>query len=127
MGFPKPLLKIGADTYLSRLVTAMLTAVPRLTVVIGAHAARTRVAVPSDARVTIVENREFARGQLSSLKAGLRPQALTASAVMVHLVDHPMVGPATFSGIVAAYQYLDKPIVIARYAGRRGHPVIFDR
>ncbi|HLW70111.1 MAG TPA: nucleotidyltransferase family protein [Candidatus Binataceae bacterium] len=127
MGFPKPLLKIGAETYLARLVTAMLTAVPHLTVVIGAHAAETRAAAPLDARVTIVENHEFARGQLSSLKAGLRASASTASAVMVHLIDHPMVAPTTFSGIVAEYQRSGKPIVIARYKDRRGHPVIFGR
>ncbi|MGH7879683.1 MAG: NTP transferase domain-containing protein, partial [Candidatus Binataceae bacterium] len=51
MGFPKPLLKIDSETYLTRLVAAMLTAVPNLTLVLGAQADRVRAAAPTDARV----------------------------------------------------------------------------
>ena len=38
-----------------------------------------------------------------------------------------MVRVATFQAIVDSYVKLDKPIVIARHEGHRGHPVIFDR
>ncbi|MGH7839468.1 MAG: nucleotidyltransferase family protein, partial [Candidatus Binataceae bacterium] len=127
MGFPKPLLKIDSETYLTRLVAAMLTAVPNLTLVLGAQADRVRAAAPTDARVAIVQNDNFTRGQLSSLKTGLAAAPPTAQAVMVHLIDHPMVCPATFGGVVAAYARTGAAIVIARYDGRRGHPVIFDR
>ena len=73
----------------------------------------------------VVENYHYERGQLSSLKAGL--PAATASAALVHLADHPMVKPATFEALVAGYGRSGKPIMIARYLGRRGHPVIFGR
>jgi molybdenum cofactor cytidylyltransferase len=127
MGFPKPLLEIGRETFLARLTAAMLTAVDHLVVVIGAHAAAVRPVVPADPRISIVENPDFARGQLSSLKRGLNGLSQDASAAMVHLVDHPKVDPATFRGIVEAFRQDGRPILIARSEGRRGHPVIFSR
>jgi molybdenum cofactor cytidylyltransferase len=126
MGFPKPLLKIGEETYLDHLAAAMLAAVDRLIVVVGAHCDRVRAAAPVDPRVTVAENREFTRGQLSSLKVAIA-SADDARAIMVHLIDHPTVTAATFRGAVEHYQRRQRPIVIARYEGRRGHPVIFDR
>jgi molybdenum cofactor cytidylyltransferase len=37
-----------------------------------------------------------------------------------------MVAPATFRALVDDYRRTAKPIFVARYRGRRGHPVIFD-
>jgi molybdenum cofactor cytidylyltransferase len=127
MGFPKPLLKIGAQTFVERAARAMLSVVEPLVVVLGAHAGRIRPAVPRDARIAIVENPDFARGQLSSLKVGLRAIPPRCAAAMVHLADHPTVAPATFRAVAAEYARSRGKIVVARYAGRRGHPVLFDR
>ncbi len=125
--FPKPLLKIGDETYLTHLAAAILPAVERLIIVIGAHAAAVRPAVPADPRITIVDNPDFARGQLSSLKRGLTAIAPAARAALVHLIDHPKVVPATFREVVEAFLHGQSAIVIARYQGRRGHPVVFSR
>jgi molybdenum cofactor cytidylyltransferase len=125
--FPKPLLKIGDETYLAHLAAAILPAVDRLIIVIGAHAARVRPAVPADPRITIVDNPDFARGQLSSLKRGLTAVTPAARAALVHLIDHPKVAPATFREVVEAFPHGQRAIVIARYQGRRGHPVVFSR
>ncbi len=96
-------------------------------IVLGAHADRIRPAVARDSRITVVENPNYVRGQLSSLKVGLADAiADGADAVIVHLADHPMVAPATFRALVDAYRTTAKPIVVTRYRGRRGHPVIFD-
>jgi molybdenum cofactor cytidylyltransferase len=127
MGFPKPLLTIGDETYLSRLVWAILSAVDRLIVVIGAHAQLVRPRVPGDPRVTVVENAHFVRGQLSSLKCGLTALGPHPHAILVHLIDHPKVVDATFRGIVEAFRRSDNAIVIARHNGHRGHPVVFGR
>ena len=105
----------------------MLAVVPRLVIVIGAHRERVRAAIPHDARIAIVENPNFSRGQLSSLKVGLGAVHPSAAGMLVHLADHPMVQVATFRAIADAYNRTGKPIVIARHDGRRGHPVIFDR
>ncbi len=126
MGYPKPLLRIGGESFVEHLARTMLDVVERLVVVVGAHADRVRLAVPHDARIAIVENPDWERGQLSSLKAGLRALGADCRAALVHLTDHPTVQPATFRALAAEYNRGRAPIVIARHHGRRGHPVIFD-
>ena len=127
MGYPKPLLKIGHRTFIEHIAETMLAVVPRLVIVLGAHSDRVRAAIPDDARVTIVENLNYARGQLSSLKVGLGAIQPHAAGALVHLGDHPIVRVETIQAIVDFYDETDKPIVIARHNGQRGHPVIFDR
>jgi molybdenum cofactor cytidylyltransferase len=127
MGYPKPLLDIGGRTFIEHIAEAMLAVVPRLVIVIGAHRDRVRAAIPSDQRIAIVENPDYAQGQLSSLKVGLSTLQPDASGALVHLGDHPIVRMETFRAIVDSYSRTGKPIVIARHDGHRGHPVIFDR
>jgi molybdenum cofactor cytidylyltransferase len=127
MGYPKPLLKIGHRTFIEHIAATMLAVVPRLVIVLGAHGDRVRAAIPHDKRISIVENPDYARGQLSSLKVGLSAIQPDAAGALVHLGDHPMVQVATFRAIVDSYDRTGKPIVIARHNGHRGHPVIFDR
>ena len=71
MGFPKPLLRMGARTFIEMLAAAILPGVARLIVVVGAHADAVREAIPADPRIFVVENPNYLRGQLSSIKAAL--------------------------------------------------------
>jgi len=127
MGYPKPLLKVGDETFVAHLAAVMLTVVGRLTIVVGAHADRVRPAIPNDSRIQVVDNPNWSRGQLTSIRAGLRALPPDASAAMIHLTDHPTVKAETFAAVADAYRQSGKPIAIARHGGRRGHPVLFDR
>ena len=127
MGYPKPLLKIDGETFVAHLAATMLAAAPRLIVVVGAHASRVRAAIPRDERITIVENPDYLRGQLSSIKVALRALSSDCAAAIVHLADHPTVRPDTFSALVNDYRGRRMPIVVARHNGRKGHPVLFAR
>ena len=127
MGYPKPLLRVGGETFIARASALALGIAGRLVIVLGAHADRVRAAVPSDPRIVVVENLDFARGQLSSLKVGLAEVIRDAAdAAIVHLADHPLVVPATFAALLERYRATAMPIVVARCRGRRGHPVLFD-
>jgi len=127
MGYPKPLLEVGGQTFIEQIAETMLAVVPRLVIVIGAHRDRVRAAIPRDPRIAITENPNYSRGQLSSLKVGLGAVQPDSAGAIVHLGDHPMVRVETFRAIVDSYNRASKPIVIARHDGRRGHPVVFDR
>jgi molybdenum cofactor cytidylyltransferase len=105
----------------------MLPAVERLIIVIGAYADRVRTGIAPDERIAVVENRDYRRGQLSSIKTGLAAVSADAIAVLIHLTDHPMVKPATFSRLIEEHERSAMPIVIARHDGRRGHPVLIAR
>jgi molybdenum cofactor cytidylyltransferase len=127
MGYPKPLLRVGATSFLAQSAAAMLQVTVRLVVVLGAHAERVRPAVPNDQRIVLACNPDYQHGQLSSLKAGLKAIMPETRAVIVHLADHPLVDAATFRAVADEYDRSRKAIIIARYRGRRGHPVLFDR
>jgi molybdenum cofactor cytidylyltransferase len=127
MGYPKPLLKRGALTFIEILAAAMLQSAARLIVVVGARASAVRDAIPADPRIIVVENPDYLRGQLSSIKAALPHVDPEAGGVLIHLADHPMVRADTFAAVIDGYRRLGRPIAIARYQGRRGHPVLFAR
>ncbi len=127
MGYPKPLLEIGGRTFIAHITETMLAVVPRLVIVVGAHSERVHAAIPRDARIAIVENPNYSRGQLSSLKVGLNALHPSAAGTLVHLADHPLVQVETFQAVADSYDRTAQPIVIARHDGHRGHPVIFDR
>jgi molybdenum cofactor cytidylyltransferase len=94
-------------------------------VVVGAHAERIQAALDLSG-VTVVLNADWPLGQLSSLQAGLRAAADGGyDAVIMALVDHPLIHAATVDAIGAAFAATDRPIVVPVHDGRRGHPVLF--
>lgn len=132
MGQAKAALPLGTtgDTVVSRVVTTLLAAgLPSVAVVAGAHIDAVRAAMPAfEPRARVVEHLGWAEGQLSSLLAGLAaiddPQL---EAILVTLVDVPLVRPASVAAIVAAWRASRAPIVRPASGARHGHPVIFDR
>jgi molybdenum cofactor cytidylyltransferase len=128
MGYPKPLLRVDSESFIARTTDLALGVAGRVVIVLGAHADRVRPAIAPHPQIFVIENPNFVRGQLSSLKVGLTAAIdERADAVIVHLADHPLVSPDTFRATVANFRASANPIVVARYRGRRGHPVIFDR
>lgn len=140
MGQAKAALPLGTtgDTVVSRVVTTLLAAgLPSVAVVAGAHIDAVRAAMPrTEPRASVIEHAGWAQGQLSSLLAGLAavddPQL---EAILVTLVDVPLVRPESVAAIVHAWRQTRAPIVrpvdpspSLRAGGpRHGHPVIFDR
>ena len=76
----------------------------------------------------LVVNPDPDQGQLSSLLAGLhtidRPGVV---AMLLTLVDVPLVDPHTVRALLRAHERTRAPIVRPSRAGRHGHPVVFDR
>lgn len=131
MGRPKAALPLGAagETVLSTGVRALLSAgVPRVVIVAGAHPGAIREAWPvPDPRVEIVDHAGWEAGQLSSLLAGLAALGEPPDAVLVTLVDVPLVMPATIRAVVEAWRASRAPIVRPARGDEHGHPVLFDR
>jgi molybdenum cofactor cytidylyltransferase len=76
----------------------------------------------------IVRNPDPSRGQLSSLLAGM-DAVLTArtEALMMTLVDVPLVRVSTVIAVIDEWRRSRAPIVRPAIGDRHGHPVIFDR
>jgi molybdenum cofactor cytidylyltransferase len=130
MGVPKAGLSLpGGHTVLSRGVATLLAAgVPRVVVVAGALADAVRAALRTrDARVRVIDNPRWADGQLSSLLAGLAAvRGPRLEAVLVTLVDVPLVSPDTVRAVVSAWRRTRAPIVRPARGAEHGHPVMFD-
>jgi molybdenum cofactor cytidylyltransferase len=132
MGRPKALLPIDGVRFIEKIVKSLqLTKVGRILVVLGHDAEEMRQKI-ADLPVLIVVNNEYKKGQLSSLVAAIRDlQSRQSSAesdgILVHLVDHPYVNPILVDVMIDRFYESKKLIVVPRYHGRRGHPVIFSR
>jgi molybdenum cofactor cytidylyltransferase len=129
MGRPKALLPAGDRTFIRRILHSLRQAgVPEAVVVVrpGQDAVTAEVRASGFGRA--VPNPRAEEGQLSSLIAGLdaidRPGV---EAVLVTLVDAPLIGPASVRLLLARAAASDAPVVRAVHQGRHGHPVIFKR
>jgi molybdenum cofactor cytidylyltransferase len=131
MGRAKATLPLdGGDTFLTRIVRTFLDAgVDDVIVVVGHDASEiVRSFSESGLPARFVMNREYDKGQLSSLLAGLgvvdRPGVVAA---LVTLVDVPLVSPATVRAVVDCYRRTHAAVVRPTSGARHGHPLLIDR
>lgn len=128
MGVPKPLLAFDGKTFLEHIVSVLeTTQVGRIKVVLGHEAERVLRQTHLD-RADVVLNDGYQNGQLSSLIEGIRSLGDDLSqvdAILVCLVDHPLISAALVDAMIDHFYRTGKPIVIPKCQGRRGHPVLF--
>jgi molybdenum cofactor cytidylyltransferase len=131
MGRAKATLPIGdGDTFLTRIVRTFLDAGVDDVVVVVGHEAEAIVEsfAASGLPARFVVNREYDRGQLSSLIAGLalidRPGV---AAALVTLVDVPFVSAATVRTVIGRYRESGARVVRPTSGARHGHPLLIDR
>lgn len=130
VGFPKALLPIGGSTFLASIVANLFEAgVSEVVVVTGAHDAEIRSAHAGrwPRPLSWVLNADHERGQLASLKCALAAIAPEPDAVLVTLVDQPLVRADTMAAIVERHRASGAPVVRPVHDGRHGHPVLFGR
>lgn len=100
--------------------------VDAVTVVVGYESEGVKEAL-TDLDVDFWENDEYAAGQSTSVRAGVRAAAKGgADAALVALGDMPRVSPDSIDLLVAAYKRELGDVIAAAHTGRRGNPVLFD-
>jgi molybdenum cofactor cytidylyltransferase len=129
MGRPKALLPIDGQTFIEKIVGALKkSSVAKVMVVLG-HNADEMIQRIEHLRVEILVNPDYKLGQLSSLQVAVRrlEREPDCDGMLVHLVDHPYVNTELVQTMIKRYEDTGKLIVVPRYNGKRGHPVIFSR
>ena len=121
MGRPKALLPYRGGTFVSVLAEKLSETCAPVCVVFGYQAQDLMAWAP--ASVIAVENTNYRYGMLTSLQAGLRGLPELPERILFTLVDHPAVKAATVRTLLES----DAALVIPRYSGKRGHPVIMSR
>ena len=127
MGQPKALLPIDGETFIERIVAALKqTKVGKIIVILG-HNARELQSKISHLPVEILINTDYKLGQLSSLQLAVRnlQPDLDCDGMLVHLVDHPYLAPALVEEMIRRFYETKKRIIVPKFHGKRGHPVIF--
>lgn len=121
MGTAKALLPFRDGTFLSHLGETLEMRCMPVIAVFGANAAALMEACPDG--IMPVENPNYEMGMLTSLQTGLWTLPEDADSALFTLIDHPAVSLSTVDAL------FDSPasIVIPRYQGKRGHPVLIRR
>jgi len=131
MGRPKALLPDPDGVPFVVRITRTLRAagLDEVIVVAGEHEETMRVTLSSEFGehgVRLVRNPDPSRGQLSSLHAGMAAVSADTSALMVTLVDIPLVSVETVVAVRAAWLAHRRAITRPVVGTQHGHPVIFD-
>ena len=125
----KALLPIGGETFIEKIVGALARSrVGKIIVVLGHDADELRRQIEF-LPVTILINQDYRLGQISSLQVAVRylDKDENCDGMLVHLVDHPYIDGALVDLMIERFHASKKLIVVPRYHGKRGHPVIFSR
>jgi molybdenum cofactor cytidylyltransferase len=131
MGCPKALLPLASgETFLTHIVRILRRGgVEDVVVVGGCDAGQIAEALGGETdppRLAI--NPDWRTGQLSSLVAGLRLiDHPGVDAMLMTLIDVPLVSTQTVRVLIETYRRTRAPIVRPAHGGLHGHPVIFDR
>jgi molybdenum cofactor cytidylyltransferase len=128
MGKDKALLAYHGGSFLETAIATLRSAgVAPIVAVLGHHAEEIRRRTHLE-DVQVVVNEYYSLGQTSSLQAGSRAAANSETeAIVLWLVDHPAVTAETVRELIRQFRESYAPLVIPRYKGERGHPVLIAR
>lgn len=120
----KPLLKWGKRTVIGECVYQLRASqLADIFVVLGHREAEIRPRL-AGAAVQFAINENYQKGMFSSIKTGLAMLGPNTDAVLIALVDQPMIKTALINQLIEAYGNGDKGIVLPAYKGKPGHPII---
>jgi CTP:molybdopterin cytidylyltransferase MocA len=120
LGRPKALVEIAGQTLVTRGIGLLRAGgVEPVIVVTGAVS----LDLPS---VILVHNPDWRTGMGSSLRAGLATLPDSADAVVIALVDQPLISPEAVRRLIAAFQ-AGASVAVASYDGQPRNPVLIAR
>lgn len=127
MGKLKALLDLDGRTFLEiACEKARCAGIPDITVVLGKHSESIKLGWKNTTeRVIVNPNPDY--GQLSSLREALKHLPADAESAFISLVDQPLVAVSTYRKIVDCWKERQESVIIPRFKGKRGHPVILPR
>jgi molybdenum cofactor cytidylyltransferase len=123
-GKNKLLTKIDGKSMIRRVVeNALSSKVDEVIVVLGWEAEQVRKEL-QDLPCRFAVNKEYERGQSSSVKAGLKEVGAATQALLILPGDIAMIDPRSINTVVDSYDHDKHLIVIASHNGRMGHPIL---
>ena len=122
MGRFKPLLPLGDETLLERVIGLFRNAgVTDVRVVVG-HRKEDLIQIIEGTNANVVINPHYSTGMFSSVKAGVKSVPSDSEAFFIHPVDIPLVCPSTIRQIIDQHIAHEEMIIYPCHNGKRGHP-----
>jgi CTP:molybdopterin cytidylyltransferase MocA len=127
LGQPKALVRLDGELLVERACRVLAGGgAATLVVVLGAAADEVRRQARLPAGAVVVDNPDWPSGMGSSLRAGLAALPAAAGAVVVALVDQPLVRPEAVRRLAAAWR-AGAVAAVATYGGQPRNPVLLTR
>jgi molybdenum cofactor cytidylyltransferase len=125
MGKPKSLLRFEDKTFLEQIISVLQRSlVDKVTIVLGAKAETIQRSIDLSG-MDMVINKDYRKGQLSSLIAGLEKIPPETEAILVCLVDNPFITTTIVDRIIGTFRQTKGAIVVPAFNNKRGHPALF--
>jgi molybdenum cofactor cytidylyltransferase len=96
-------------------------------VVVTGHDAEAVETALAGLPVLTINNPDFREGQSRALVLGVRSTENSAAAAIIGVADQPHLDGEVIRKLITLYRRSRPRLVVPRYAGSRGNPVIFDR
>jgi molybdenum cofactor cytidylyltransferase len=126
-GRNKLLVKVESRPIIRRVVEAALKSkVDEVIVVLGWEADKIQKAL-DDLPCRFVVNKDYEKGQSSSVKAGLREVGGATQAILILPGDVAMIDASSINLVIDEYARRKHPIIVAAHKRRPGHPILLDR
>ena len=119
----KPLLLLGSQTIIERVIRTYLQQGLDIYLVVGYRQADLRKQLANEP-ITIVENQDYQTGMFSSVITGMRSLPLSYVSCILTPVDNPLIRPFTIKLLIEASRRYPGQIIYPLYRGQRGHPVV---
>lgn len=119
-GTHKMMLDIGGKTVIERCVESMADSCDRIVVVGGYKIENIRALLEKYNKVDLVYNKSYMDGMFSSVKTGL--EHISGDRFFLTPGDYPLIKKETYREIADE----EGDIVIPRYEGAKGHPILID-
>jgi molybdenum cofactor cytidylyltransferase len=127
MGYPKALLPLGEEIFLTRILRIMREAgLARPRLILGRDADLI-IARIGDYQADILVNPDPDRGQLSSIQLGISGLPEQFEAAMLWPVDQPAISLELTRRLTELFVTNDCRIAVPFHGGKRGHPAIFQK
>lgn len=125
-GFPKILLKFGAETLLHRVARIALEGnLHPVVVVLGAYPeAKQEI---RDLNLLVIDNPNWQFGQSTSVKKALENMPEHIEAVIFILGDQPFITPTLLQSLQHEFALTNAPVIAPIVNGQRANPVLFSR
>ena len=124
MGAFKQLLPLGGKTFVESCVDNLLASSAAEVIVVTGHNESAVRQVLAGRRVRFAYNPNYQLGMATSIIRGFEAVSGTSAAVMIALVDQPLVATAVIDKLISEYRASNSLILIPRHNGKRGHPIL---